>query len=291
MAQEKIESLTKEQMALMPKYVEKWTNIGSCTDPADRKRAEAGAVLAYKIAGLAPPTKFFWFDSPFAAVKALKKVFGKDYYPLNNVCYGQQEAASLSFYNYFAEVCNLEICKKLEGIEEIAKSAGWFFPYRKAVVFCERPNFISLDDRKRLHNTKGPALTFPDGEALYRIHGVEVTKEDVTKPISLKRIQKEQNIEVRRVLIDLMGMEKYMKLSKAEVIDDNPRYGKLLRVKQQDDEDIVTAMVLNSTPEPDGTFKTYFLRVPPTMTNVKEAIKWTFPLVYGEVDYDPEVET
>ena len=310
-----IEKLTPEQEARFGEYVDKWTKIGLDTNPADRPRAEQGAIEAYKVAGLPPPTKFYWFEGVQAAVKALdaylnpkgtKKSDRRN--PLDYACYGQHEAYFLSFYNFFEEAYDpatftgpqedvptwlniKENCQKLSGLSEIAKSAGWFFPFSKAVVFCERPNFMTRDDQGRLHNTTGPALTFPNGEALYRIHGIEVTKEDVTKPMTLKRINSEQNIEVRRVLIDLMGLETYVTKSKAVVLDEDKRFGKLLRMEQKNDEALVVAMVTNSTAEPDGTFKKYFLRVPPTMTKVQEAIKWTFPLVYAEMEYAPEAES
>jgi hypothetical protein len=47
--------------------------------------------------------------------------------------------------------------------------------------------------------------------------------------------------------------------------------------------------VVNSTPEPDGSRKTYFLRVPPTIETAREAVAWTFGL--GAVDYRPAVES
>ena len=34
--------------------------------------------------------------------------------------------------------------------------------------------------------------------------------------------------------------------------------------------------VLNATAEQDGTRKTYFLRVPPTVRTAREAVAWTF---------------
>jgi hypothetical protein len=36
--------------------------------------------------------------------------------------------------------------------------------------------------------------------------------------------------------------------------------------------------VLNSTPEPDGTRRTYWLRVPPSTRTAKEGVAWTFGL-------------
>jgi hypothetical protein len=46
--------------------------------------------------------------------------------------------------------------------------------------------------------------------------------------------------------------------------------------------------VVNSTAEPDGTFKTYFLSVPPTVSTAREAVAWTFGL--SEKEYEPEIE-
>jgi hypothetical protein len=47
--------------------------------------------------------------------------------------------------------------------------------------------------------------------------------------------------------------------------------------------------VVNSTPEPDGSFKRYWLRVPPQMQTAREASAWTFGLTSKE--YEPLVET
>ena len=47
--------------------------------------------------------------------------------------------------------------------------------------------------------------------------------------------------------------------------------------------------VQNSTPEPDGSIKTYFLRVPPATRTAREAVAWTFGL--GAVEYRPAAES
>jgi hypothetical protein len=47
--------------------------------------------------------------------------------------------------------------------------------------------------------------------------------------------------------------------------------------------------VINSTPEPDGRFKDYFLRVPPMMVRARQAVAWTFDKV--EHNYAPALET
>jgi hypothetical protein len=47
--------------------------------------------------------------------------------------------------------------------------------------------------------------------------------------------------------------------------------------------------VVNGSPEPDGTFRTYFLRVPPTVRTAREGVAWTFELT--EHDYLPLEQT
>ena len=61
-----IDKLTQEQLNKFPLYVKKWTDIGLSTEPADKKTAEEGVRLAYKNAGLKPPTKIVWCGSPLS---------------------------------------------------------------------------------------------------------------------------------------------------------------------------------------------------------------------------------
>ena len=44
----------------------------------------------------------------------------------------------------------------------------------------------------------------------------------------------------------------------------------------EDDEPLVMVELLNSTAEPDGSCRTYMLRVPPTVMSAREAVAWTF---------------
>ena len=54
-------------------------------------------------------------------------------------------------------------------------------------------------------------------------------------------------------------------------------------------ESLVMVEVVNSTAEPDGEFKNYWLRVPPDVGTAREAVAWTFNLSTEE--YDLAVET
>ncbi|MGD9682676.1 MAG: DUF6745 domain-containing protein [Candidatus Obscuribacterales bacterium] len=100
--------------------------------------------------------------------------------------------------------------------------------------------------------------------------------------------QQEINVESRRVMIERYGHERYLKDSGAFLIDSDA-LGKLYRKEISGDEPLVMVEVINSTPEPDGTTRTYFLRVPPTIETAREAVAWTFGMEHSE--YEPTLET
>lgn len=60
-----IDEIGADQLAELPGWLDEAVAIGSNTDPADRNAAEAGVRLAYERAGLRPPTRFTWLDSPY----------------------------------------------------------------------------------------------------------------------------------------------------------------------------------------------------------------------------------
>ncbi|MGA7806294.1 hypothetical protein, partial [Bradyrhizobium sp.] len=59
-------ALTSEQSAALSRYRARWVAIRRSTEPADRDAAEEGGRLAYRAAGLQPPVRFVWSDSPVA---------------------------------------------------------------------------------------------------------------------------------------------------------------------------------------------------------------------------------
>jgi hypothetical protein len=120
----------------------------------------------------------------------------------------------------------------------------------------------SRDDRNRLHCADGPAAVFSDGYKIFSWHGTIVPEDVILHPeeITVERIDKETNIEIRRVLMDRYGLPRYLEDSGAEQIAED-ELGVLLRKNVTGDEPIVMAKVLNATPEFDGTRKIYFLRV------------------------------
>lgn len=88
------------------------------------------------------------------------------------------------------------------------------------------------------------------------------------------------NAEIRRAVIELIGYDKIV--DRAEVLDESSD-GRLLRIKQENDEDIVLVHVKDPS-----TDRQYFLRVPPSIKTAREARAWTFG--FSAEDFMPLVE-
>jgi len=193
----------------------------------------------------------------------------------------------LSFYESLREHCDFV---KLSGLIQIAENCccSWMFP--DIVVFSASPTVLHRDSRNRLHCENGQAIGWSDGFGLYRWHGVAVPEYVILRPseITPAKIEAENNAEVRRVMIERYGQTRYLIDSGAREIHSDD-YGTLYRKEIANDEPLVMVKVVNSTPEPDGTFKDYFLRVPPTIKRAREAVAWTFDV--PEEEYAPLVQT
>ncbi|GGL24442.1 DUF6745 domain-containing protein [Nocardia jinanensis] len=178
----------------------------------------------------------------------------------------------------------------LEGLAAVAREAGWWWPYENLAVISERPTALYRDEAGRLDRADGPAVGYSDDFALYAWRGMPVPGDFLAGLASLTadRIRTEENAELRRVMLEFYGYDRYLAESGAEPVQ-RDETGILWRIPLTDDEDVVMVEVVNSTPEPDGTSRTYWLRVPPTTRTAREGVAWTFGVT--EADYEPLVQT
>src|SRR5258708_18716168 len=72
------EQLAPEQLARLRAYAARWAAIRRSTEPADRAAAEDGARLAYHAAGLRPPARFVWCESPIALASLTRRASRRD---------------------------------------------------------------------------------------------------------------------------------------------------------------------------------------------------------------------
>jgi hypothetical protein len=226
---------------------------------------------------------------------------------------GQLWPAWTAWSSFYREVCGLQLPDDLDdrarAYEDTVKSASWWFPHKQFVVVAERPTWIDLDPAGRLHSEARSAIAWPDGWGVYCWHGMRVPSDIIFEPeaITIERIEGENNAEIRRVLVERYGAERYLRETGAKEIH-RDSFGVLLQKDQPNDEPILMVDVLNSTPEPDGSRKRYMLPVHPELRpllgenpdgspvlgepqklTAKNAVASTFGL-RGE-EYDPSCET
>ncbi|GAA2855505.1 hypothetical protein GCM10010517_13670 [Streptosporangium fragile] len=196
---------------------------------------------------------------------------------------GQHDAPWLSLFDALDR-------PEVAGLARVAESAGWWWPFERVALVCERPAGLHRDDVGRLHRGDGPALVFPDGFAVHAWHGMPVPADFGASIANLtpERIRTEENAELRRVMLEHFGYDRYLAESGATPVH-RDETGVLWRIDLDDDEPVVMVEVVNATAEPDGTFNRYWLRVPPATRTAREGVAWTFQL--SEADYRPERET
>lgn len=136
--------------------------------------------------------------------------------------WGQHDAGWLSYYDYFKDVCGLEICKRLDPLMRLTQESGWVWMYCGFAVITERPIELYRNDNHRLHNRNGAAVKYADGYTVYAMGGVRVPEILALTPaaeLDAKDWLKEENVDIRREAFQKIGIEKVIKDLGAEVID------------------------------------------------------------------------
>lgn len=169
-----------------------------------------------------------------------------------------------------------------------------FIPTKDALYVVETPadprTEPNGDNRApRLHRADGPAIAYLDYKG-YFWHGMAVPEYIIEHPeqITVKDIEETTNLEMRRAKTERYGWGKYVLDSGAEKVQED-EYGTLYRKRVPGDEDIVMVRVTNSTPEPDGSFHEYMIRVPPMTKTAHAGVSWTFGLTPEQ--YHPRYES
>jgi hypothetical protein len=155
-----------------------------------------------------------------------------------------------------------------------------FWPNKRFCVVCDKPTRVLLNNNRQAHSTEKPAIRYSDGWSIAAVGGIPVPlrffkDRDLLTP---KVIQRTPNVETKRALIELYGYERYLHDTDAHLVDQNTdqdgREQNLWSFGVTMNVGINLLEVFNSTPEPDGTFKKYFLQVPSTIHHIHTALNW-----------------
>lgn len=197
----------------------------------------------------------------------------------------------LFLFDFAANCLEIEEAKVMQPYVDLCGHCKKWMLFEKVCALKENAAGIYMDESRRLHREDGPAVHYNAGAEYYFWKGLEIDRKIIMEPFTVKDIDGEQNLEIRRVMIDKYGQGQYL-MDSGATERHRDDWGVLYEKQMGRDEALVMVKVVNSTPEPDGTYKDYFIRVPPDMRTAREAIAWTFQKQEGGGQtYSPIKET
>jgi hypothetical protein len=157
-----------------------------------------------------------------------------------------------------------------EGLERLAQ-----LDVSDCVNLRELPEGLEVASSLELANSGLTALPASTAGVRLRWRGVPIDGRIAFRPesIAAREIVDEPNAERRRVLLERVGLERFLSEIEAEVLDEDRDAGgprRLLRVPMPGDEDLVAVLV-----HCPSTGARYLLRVPPALRTCRAAIAWT----------------
>jgi hypothetical protein len=109
--------------------------------------------------------------------------------------------------------------------------------FDKLCIVCPMPTKIErteVREQMQLHCTDGYAIQWPDGYGQHYLYGIffepEVFKKITAKKVSMKYILGLENMEKRMAALKLIGPEKLLESTKAELINRSDRGNMLYKI-------------------------------------------------------------
>lgn len=187
--------------------------------------------------------------------------------------FGVRRNAEISPISYAIDEMHFspgELAEQIELLIAWTRCAHGIFAFENVCLVVERPLFLHLDEQGRLHSAYGAAVGYADGYSLYSWHGVTLQTNqswiiDHPERISVEGIDETPNLEIKRIMLERFGIERYLMSGDAQLLHSDD-YGRLYRkTLKRTALQITMVQVINSTPEPDGSFRNYFLEVHPEL--------------------------
>ncbi|MEO0686723.1 MAG: DUF6745 domain-containing protein, partial [Cyanobacteria bacterium J06649_11] len=191
--------------------------------------------------------------------------------------------AECCFYDFCISVLKLpHNQQKWKAFKNIVQYCGWVFDYDNVCIVSNRPTSLSFDEQNHLHESNGkPAIEYANGFKVYAHHGTWISEKYGSIPSSQWKSQwllSEENAELRRILIQVIGYNRICKELGAIELDSWNQYT-LLKI-----ENYTELEARRSTNPPEtmhllkmtcpSTGDIHFLRVSPDITSAREAITW-----------------
>jgi len=223
-------------------------------------------------------------------------------------CFGAPRwLGTAALLDYLDRVLGLPLDRRfLDTVE----GCGLFWPRDGLCFAAERPSYFNWDEAGQLHCAVGPSVAYPSGWSWWHRHGVPLPQQVIEAP---ERITPEAIRQAapaaRRVMLEhyragepVAGIAAYLRDSGARLLDHDPDFGKLWRIDTDPAVPMLMLEVENRTPEPDGAYQHFLLRVDPELRPLRRGGfgKWQHPTARNAVastfgltgaEYGPQVES
>ena len=192
---------------------------------------------------------------------------------LNGCFQPEIEVNCMTGFDFCISVLNIDYPQQeWKVFQSLIKECGWLFAYDDICIVCDRPLHLRFDNQNRLHAEGEPAIEFIDGYSLYSYHGVTLPEKYgkiYPQQWQSQWLLREENAELRRVLIQGIGYARICQELQAIELDNWQEYT-LLKIDNDVDEEPIYLLKMTC---PSTSF-THALRVPPEMQSAHEAICW-----------------
>ncbi len=196
---------------------------------------------------------------------------------------GGQDGYWLAFYSFVQELgvtYSADTAARFSAYQTYARSCGWMFAYNSIAFASDRPSMLGFDAQRRLHSSTGPAIRFRDGYSLFAWHGYRIPDWVIEEKHKLnpKVIAGEKNAELRRVMFEIYGADRFIAETGAKLLTEDTNLGNPRRLYEAEigSDRVRVLHVINHSLEPDGSRREFWLTMPGEVTTPHEAVAFSF---------------
>lgn len=226
-------------------------------------------------------------------VRRAEQLAGSRHLQLNLILQGAAKHVREAIMSTFDERVRYHEWVGINDRPKLLKDNIVIWPNKRFCIIAKPPSKLLWNNNRQLHNTKGYAVRYSDGFKVAFVLGIRVNSKYIEDPklLTAGAIFRTNNTETQRALIELMGPKRYLKDAKADLVHEaKDRLGKPQRLWSLM-RGLRMLETINSTPEPDGTYKTYYLTVPGHIHRCDDAIQWMIPARGINQRYSFRIET
>ena len=191
---------------------------------------------------------------------------------LNAYSGGNMWSAGVDFISFFRHVVGLDIdYTEWDHYEKASMFGGFRYMYADFCAISDFPKHISLDNGNVAHNDEGPSHAWRDGFEIFNWHGILIAPEyqwiiKTPEKLTPVIIANERNSEMRRIMLEKFGFEKYLEAGKAETVakdTDGNGFERLLLSLTVGSDRISVLQVINGSLEADGSRRKFHIGAMP----------------------------